>query len=259
MRLALIQMKVTGSAGANIAHAAELAASAAAAGADIAVLPEMFCCPYNNAAFVENARPEGGEITSALAGMARDNGIWLVGGSVPELDNGRVYNTSFIYSPEGERVARHRKAHLFDIDVKGGQRFRESDTFTAGDGPTLFDTPWGRLGVCVCFDIRFPLFIRQYCDMGAKALIAPAAFNMTTGPLHWELLFRARAVDDQFFTFGCAPARDVEAGYVSYANSIAVDPWGRILARAGVDEEILLIDADLDECERVRAQIPVLK
>ena len=249
MKIALIQMNVTGSKAANIANAAELVSSAAAMGADIAVLPEMFCCPYDNASFVINAEERGGGAFSALGKMASDSRVWLVGGSMPEREGESLYNTSFIFSTRGECVARHRKAHLFDIDVAGGQRFRESDTFTAGGGPTLFDTPWGKLGVCICFDIRFPLFIREYADLGARGLIVPAAFNMTT--------FRARAVDNQFFTFGCAPARDENAGYISYANSIACDPWGSILGCAGEGECISLFDIDLNECDKVRRQIPI--
>ena len=258
MKAALIQQKVTGSAGANIARAAELVFASAKEGADIAVLPEMFCCPYDNASFVKNAEEAGGRIYSSLSAMAKENEVFLVGGSMPEREGERIYNTSFVFDPKGALIARHRKAHLFDIDVAGGQRFCESDTFTAGEGPTLFDTPWGRLGVCICFDIRFPLFIREYCDRGAKALLVPAAFNMTTGPLHWELLFRARAVDNQLFTLGCAPARDRRAGYVSYANSIVCDPWGKIVSRAGASETILYAQIDLEECDRVRRQIPVM-
>ena len=257
MKTALIQMKVTGSKADNVKKACGLVSSAAEKGADIIALPEMFCCPYNNASFAQNAEERGGAVFSALADAARKNRVWLVGGSMPEREGERIYNTSFIFSPQGECVARHRKAHLFDIDVKGGQRFRESDTFTAGEGPTVFDTPWGKLGVCICFDIRFPLFIRKYADLGARALIVPAAFNMTTGPLHWQLLFRARAVDNQLFTFGCAPARDESQSYISYANSIAVDPWGKVLGCAGEDERVCIFDIDLDECERVREQIPI--
>ncbi len=252
-------MKVKSSAAANLAHAAELVLKARGLGAEVVVLPEMFCCPYDNASFAANAEPRGGRIYSALAEMAAEAGCFLVGGSMPERAGESIFNTSFVFDAEGRCIAKHRKAHLFDIDVEGGQRFCESDTFSAGEAATVFDTPCGRLGVCICFDIRFPLFIRQYCDMGAKALIVPAAFNMTTGPLHWELLFRARAVDNQLFTLGCAPARNRRADYVSYANSIVCDPWGRVRARASAREEILLADIDLDECERVRRQIPVLK
>lgn len=249
-------MNVTSSVGDNLSHAAELVFAAKAQGAELAVLPEMFCCPYNNASFVKNAEPYGGRITSALAAMAGENGLWLVGGSMPEREGEYIYNTSFVFDPQGRLIARHRKAHLFDINVRGGQRFCESDTFTAGTGPTVFDTPWGRLGVCICFDIRFPRFISEYAALGARALIVPAAFNMTTGPLHWELLFRARAVDNGIFTFGCAPARDESAGYVSYAHSIACDPWGRVIADAGERERVTTLSVDLAEGERRREQIP---
>ncbi|MBQ4341550.1 MAG: carbon-nitrogen hydrolase family protein, partial [Clostridia bacterium] len=169
----------------------------------------------------------------------------------------RIYNTCFVLSPEGELAAKHRKAHLFDIDVRGGQRFMESETLSKGEGVTVFSTPFGRFGVCICFDIRFPGFIAEM--RGIDALFVPAAFNMTTGPLHWELLFRARAVDEQIFTFGCAPARDAGASYVSFANSIAVSPWGRIIARAGTDETILTLEADPGEVRAARAQIPIGK
>ncbi|MBO6062169.1 MAG: carbon-nitrogen hydrolase family protein [Clostridia bacterium] len=253
MKVSLIQMKTSGGKESRLERARELALSAA--GSDFIMLPEMFCCPYSSASFVENAEEEGGPVTEALSSIARETGAVLIGGSMPELDRGRIYNTCFVYGPGGERLAKHRKAHLFDIDVAGGQRFFESDTLSAGDGPTVFDTPHGRAGVCVCFDIRFPELI---CAMrGAELLFVPAAFNMTTGPLHWELLFRARAVDLQAFAFGCAPAREPGAGYVSYANSIAVSPWGRVIARAGEDECVLTAEFDIAEAARAREQIPV--
>lgn len=253
MKISLIQMRVTGDKARDIAHAEELALSAR--GSDIIVLPEMFCCPYDTAAFPLYAEPDGGETTKALSRMAAGTGAYLVGGSFPEYEDGRIYNTSPVFAPDGSRIAKHRKAHLFDIDVRGGQRFFESDTLSAGGGPTVFNTPFGDIGVCVCFDIRFPDLAAKM--RGISALIVPATFNMTTGPLHWELLFRARAVDGQMFAFGCAPARDASAGYVSYANSIAVDPWGRVIARAGEDETVLTVSADMEEPRRVRRQIPI--
>lgn len=253
MKVSLIQMRVTGDKKRDLAHAEELALNAA--GADIVVLPEMFCCPYDTKAFPLFAEKDDGDIAETLSRIARKTGAYLVGGSFPEADNGHIYNTCLVFAPDGSRIAKHRKAHLFDIDVKGGQRFFESETLSAGDGPTVFSTPFGDIGVCVCFDIRFPDFISKM--RGVTALIVPAAFNMTTGPLHWELLFRARAVDFQMFAFGCAPARDGEAGYVSYANSIAVDPWGRVIARAGENETALTVEADTEEPHRAREQIPV--
>lgn len=253
MKVSLIQMRVTDDKAQNLRRASELALTAA--GADVIMLPEMFCCPYSGDSFVKNAEAAGGRVTDTLRRIARVTGAYLIGGSMPELDSGRIYNTCFVYAPDGSVIARHRKAHLFDIDVKGGQRFCESDTLAAGEGPTVFETPFGRAGVCVCFDIRFPEFI---CSMrGAEFLFVPAAFNMTTGPLHWELLFRARAVDLQAFTFGCAPARDEGAPYVSYANSVAVSPWGRVIARAGQGEQVLTAEFDPAEAARAREQIPV--
>ena len=143
--------------------------------------------------------------------LAAKLGIYLVGGSLPELAEGRIYNTSYVYGPDGRRIAKHRKAHLFDIDVQGGQRFRESDTLSPGDRITTFETAFGTMGLCICFDLRFEELARCMCLRGAKVLFVPAAFNMTTGPAHWELLFRQRAVDNQCFTVGVSPARDTRA------------------------------------------------
>ena len=122
-----------------------------------------------------------------------DKGKNLVGGTVPELSEGRIYNTSYVYGPDGRQLAKHRKAHLFDIDVQGGQRFRESDTLSPGNAITTFETAFGTMGLCVCFDLRFEELARCMCLRGAKVIFVPAAFNMTTGPAHWELLFRQRA------------------------------------------------------------------
>lgn len=251
MKVSLIQMSVGENKEQNLARAAEMIKNAR--GADVIMLPEMFCCPYEAARFPEYAEEAGGRVYRALAEMARSSGAYLIGGSMPELDGGRVYNTSFVFDPDGRLAARHRKAHLFDIDVEDGQRFFESETLSAGDEPTVFNTRFGRFGVCVCFDIRFPEFIRS---MRADFIFVPAAFNMTTGPLHWELLFRARAVDEQAFTFGCAPARNEKSSYVSYANSIAVSPWGRVIGSAGTGETILTVEAERSEALAVRRQIP---
>lgn len=253
MKVSLIQMNVSADKAANTEHARELVRSCR--GADVIILPEMFCCPYEAASFVENAEPEGGAVTRMLAAAAAQAGAYLIGGSMPERDNGRIYNTCFVYDPEGRLAAKHRKAHMFDIDVEGGQRFFESDTLSPGGRATAFKTPWGVFGLCICFDIRFAEFVGSM--RGMDFLAVPAAFNMTTGPLHWELLFRARAVDEQVFTFGCAPARDERGPYVSYANSIAVSPWGRVIACAGAEETVLTVEVDPEEVRAVRRQIPI--
>jgi len=258
MKIALIQMPVTASKKQNIETARTYLRQAKDAGAQLAVLPEMFCCLYTNSAFVENAEPMGGMVWSAMSAAAKESGLWLVAGSMPEQDGDRIYNTSFVFDPEGRQVARHRKMHLFDIDVKGGQRFMESETFTAGDDVTVFDTPYGRLGLCICFDMRFPELARIMTLRGAQAILTPAAFNMTTGPMHWELMFRQRAVDNQLFTVGVAPSRDETGPYVSYGNSIVCSPWGKVLCRADAAPELLMVELDFGENEAVRAQLPLL-
>ena len=267
MKLALIQMGVSPNKEQNLARAREMVLEASAAGAEMAVLPEMFCCPYANEFFPKYAEEKGGLIYTSLADTAREAGLVLVGGSFPELEMGgagngaeaaRLYNTSFVFDAEGREIARHRKAHLFDIDVEGGQHFHESEVFTPGDRATVFDALGHRFGLAICFDIRFAEFFRKMCREGAEAIIVPAAFNMTTGPLHWELSFRMRAVDNQLFTAGCAPARNEDGVYVSYANSIVCSPWGRVLSRAGTGEEILYADIDFSDDQKARAQLPIL-
>ena len=227
---------------------------------DFVIIPEMFCCPYQTENFPIYAEKEGGPVWQQLSGYAKQYGIYLIGGSMPEKDaEGNVYNTSYIFDREGKQIGKHRKVHLFDIDVKGGQTFKESDTLTAGDSDTVFDTEFGKIGVMLCFDIRFPELSRMMVNDGAKVIFVPAAFNMTTGPAHWELSFRTRALDNQIYMVGCAPARDVSAGYISWGHSIVTDPWGRVTGMLDENEGILLAELDMDYEEQVREELPLLK
>ena len=227
---------------------------------DFVILLEMFCCPYQTENFPIYAEKEGGPVWQQLSGYAKQYGIYLIGGSMPEKDaEGNVYNTSYIFDREGKQIGKHRKVHLFDIDVKGGQTFKESDTLTAGDSDTVFDTEFGKIGVMLCFDIRFPELSRMMVNDGAKVIFVPAAFNMTTGPAHWELSFRTRALDNQIYMVGCAPARDVSAGYISWGHSIVTDPWGRVTDMLDEKKGILLAELDMDYEEQVREELPLLK
>lgn len=227
---------------------------------DFVILPEMFCCPYQTENFPIYAEKEGGPVWQQLSGYAKQYGIYLIGGSMPEKDaEGNVYNTSYIFDREGKQIGKHRKVHLFDIDVKGGQTFKESDMLTAGDSDTVFDTEFGKIGVMLCFDIRFPELSRMMVNDGAKVIFVPAAFNMTTGPAHWELSFRTRALDNQIYMVGCAPARDVSAGYISWGHSIVTDPWGRVIDMLDEKKGILLAELDMDYEEQVREELPLLK
>lgn len=227
---------------------------------DFVILPEMFCCPYQTENFPIYAEKEGGPVWQQLSGYAKQYGIYLIGGSMPEKDaEGNVYNTSYIFDREGKQIGKHRKVHLFDIDIKGGQTFKESDTLTAGDSDTVFDTEFGKIGVMLCFDIRFLELSRMMVNDGAKVIFVPAAFNMTTGPAHWELSFRTRALDNQIYMVGCAPARDVSAGYISWGHSIVTDPWGRVIDMLDEKKGILLAELDMDYEEQVREELPLLK
>ena len=244
----------------NLIQAAELLADPALQDIDLAILPEMFCCPYENKFFPEYAEPEGGETWEKCSRLAADHGIYLVSGSMPERDEeGRIYNTSYVFDRKGHQIGKHRKMHLFDIDVKGGQYFKESDTLTPGDQVTVFDTEFGKMGLCICYDFRFPELARLMVDEGAQVIIVPAAFNMTTGPLHWELMFRQRAVDNQVYTIGAAPARNLNAGYHSWGHSIVADPWGKVFMEMDEKPDVKVVELELDEVKKVREQLPLLK
>lgn len=226
---------------------------------DFVVLPEMFCCPYQSSNFPIYAEKEGGEAWQAMADCAGACGVYLIAGSMPERDEeGRIFNTSYIFDRKGRQIGKHRKVHLFDINVQGGQSFKESDTLTAGDQDTVFETEFGTMGVMICYDIRFPEMARLTVNDGAKMIFVPAAFNMTTGPAHWELSFRARALDNQVYMMGCAPKRDAEGVYVSWGHSIITNPWGEVVEQLDEKDGVLMAQIDLDYEEQVRRQLPLL-
>ena len=258
MRLALIQLFVTDDKINNVRRACEFLEQAKKGGADIAVLPEMFCCPYSNSCFPSYAEPMDGFVQKTLSETAARLNMTVVAGSYPELCDGKIYNTSCVYGTEGTLIAKHRKMHLFDIDVEGGQRFFESETLTPGNEITTFETEFGKFGLCICFDMRFEELRRVMTLNGAQMIIVPGAFNMTTGPAHWELLFRQRAVDNQVFTVGVAPARDDDGEYVSFAHSMVASPWGKVLCDCGVEECVELVDIDIDNIYSIRKQLPIL-
>ena len=258
-RVAMIQMHVEEDKLKNITNASELVKKAVEQGVDMAVLPEMFNCPYKTSNFPVYAEKEGGECYSLLSNLAKTHGIYLVAGTMPEKDDeGRVFNTSYVFDRQGFKIGKHRKMHLFDIDVEGGQYFKESETLTAGNSVTVFDTEFGKMGLAICYDFRFPELSRLMVDEGARVLISPAAFNMTTGPAHWEVMFRSRAIDNQVYTIGTAPARDVDSCYTSYGNSIIVSPWGEVIVKMDEKEGYSIAELDLDYVEKVRRELPLL-
>lgn len=259
VKIGMAQIKVSPIKEDNIKKAEESIEKLSSEGADIVVLPEMFSSPYNTACFPKFAEKSGGDTWQRMSVAARKNEVILIAGSVPEFDEDKIYNTCFIFSKDGNEIAKHRKAHLFDIDIKNGQYFKESDILSPGDTHTVVDTEFGKIGVAICYDFRFPAFSRKMALEGAKILIVPGAFNMTTGPAHWELLFRQRAVDNQVFCVGVSPARDYDGVYVSYANSIITSPWGDIVERFDESEKCTVTEIDLDYLDSIREQLPLLK
>lgn len=258
-KVAMIQMHVEEDKLRNIANASEFVKKAAEQNADIAILPEMFNCPYKTSNFPIYAEEEGEECYSLLSDLAKTYGVYLVAGTMPEKDSeGRVFNTSYAFDRKGQKIGKHRKMHLFDIAVEGGQCFKESETLTAGNEVTVFDTEFGKMGLAVCYDFRFPELSRLMVDEGAKAIIVPAAFNMTTGPAHWEVMFRSRAIDNQVYTIGVAPSRDVNSCYTSYGNSIIVSPWGDVVVQMDEKEGLSVAELNLDYVEKVRKELPLL-
>ncbi|WAW15163.1 carbon-nitrogen hydrolase family protein [Peptostreptococcus equinus] len=256
-RIAVCQLKVGESKEENIKNAVQKIEEASQNGADLVVLPEIFNGPYSTKSFYNYAEEYPGKTSVAMMDVAKRCKIHLVAGSISEKENEKLYNTSYFFNDKGELIGKHRKMHLFDIDIEDGQYFKESDSLTPGEEFSVFDTKFGKVGLGICFDIRFPEYFRLLSNMGSKLIILPAAFNMTTGPAHWEISVRMRAIDNQVYFVGACPARNEDAEYISYANSRISDPWGNIIAKAGNNEEIIYADIDLNKVDSLRKQLPL--
>lgn len=297
LRVALCQFVVTQDKNKNENKAIDFLRRAKEQGATMAVLPEIWNGPYATAAFREYAEllPEVGDnlidadkskwssssASRMLMNAAKDLGIWIVGGSVSERvvtdkedEEGnkieKIYNTCLVLNPDGVVVAKHRKVHLFDIDVPGGISFFESETLSPGSTVSHFESPYGKIGIGICYDIRFAeyaMVLRQ--KHNCLVLIYPGAFNMTTGPAHWELLQKARAIDNQCFVVTASPARSEEtvhdddgekrkySHYTAWGHSTVISPWGDVIATTDEKEGIVLADLDLTRLEEVRKGIPI--
>lgn len=243
------------------AYLAERVANAADSGAQLVMLPEMFYCPYATEEFPQRAEAEGGPMWQFCSRLAAEHKIYLAAGSMPEIDaeTGKIYNTAYVFDREGRQIAKHRKMHLFDIDIKGGQRFMESDTLSAGSCITVFDTDFARIGLCICYDIRFTELVRLMALKGAEIILAPAAFNMSTGPAHWELTLRAQAALNQVYVLGTSTARDMSRSYHAWGHTLLADPWGDIKGKLDENEGMLIMECDLTRMEEIRQQLPLLK
>jgi predicted amidohydrolase len=259
-KIALCQMKVVDDKQANLEKATAMIEMAAIEGAEMVVLPEMFNCPYDTSKFRFYAESsENSPTLKAVSNAAKENGVFLISGSIPELLEDKVYNSSFIYDNNGNLLDVHRKMHLFDIDIPGEIVFKESETISAGNSVTVVDTALMKIGVAICYDIRFPELFRLMALDGAGLIVIPGAFNPTTGPAHWETTIRARAIDNQVYMAAASPAMNKELSYHAYGHSMIVDPWGKVIAWAGEGEAIIHATIDGSYIETVRKEIPLLK
>jgi len=258
LKIGCIQLKVGANKTENVARALEKIREAVMRGAELITLPECFNSPYGTNFFPQYAEsvPDG-ETSKLLSGISKELGIFLIAGSIPERKDDKLFNTSTIWGPQGNLLATYRKMHLFDIDIPGEITFKESDSLSAGNQLAIVDVKDFKIGIGICYDIRFEELAKLYRKKGCNMLIYPGAFNMKTGPLHWELLARARANDNQCYTALVSPARDASAGYVAWGHSMVVDPWGKVMESAGADEEVFVTELDLAAVEKVRSNIPI--
>ncbi len=264
MRVALVQLTSTDDLPANLARASEGVEEAAALGATLVALPENFAyLRREGAAPIACAQGLDGEIVGGLRALARRLRVRILGGSFPEStpDDTRMYNTSVLVSPAGEIEAVYRKIHLFDVDLaaSGGGVYRESAFIAPGSEVVVAHTPDAVIGLSVCYDLRFPELYRALAARGANLLLVPSAFTRETGKDHWEVLLRARAIENQAFVLAPAQCGRHSDTRASHGRSLIIDPWGLVLAQGGDRPAVVVADCDFAELARIRASLPALR
>ena len=262
--VAALQMTSGAEVEANLEQARALLEAAAGRGAQLAVLPENFAFMGRTEADRRRvSEPDGaGPIQAFLAASARELGLWIVGGTVPLLGaaDGRVAPACLVYDADGERRARYDKIHLFDVQLPDrAESYRESAHFAPGSAPVVLDTPVGRLGLSVCYDVRFPELYRTLSARGAQLFAVPAAFTAATGQAHWDVLLRARAIENLCVVIGAGQSGRHANGRETYGDSLVVDHWGRVLARQAQGAGCVTADIDLAVQQRDRERFPVLE
>ncbi|WP_306208770.1 carbon-nitrogen hydrolase family protein [Actinoplanes sp. RD1] len=259
MRVAVCQLNAREDRTSNLAVARDLLGRAAAAGATLAVLPEYvdYLGPGADAPKPETV---DGEFAAFFAGAARELGIWVHAGSFHEAgpDPERTWNTSLVFNPQGELTATYRKIHLYDVEIPGRVSYQESRTVAPGDSPVVAAVDGVPVGLSICYDLRFPELYRQLAIAGAKVLVVPAAFMLHTGRDHWEVLLRARAIENQCYVVAAGQIGDHEPGRTCFGRSMIIDPWGTVVAQAPDTVGVVTADLDLGRVEEIRTTVPSL-
>lgn len=259
MRVALVQMNSQDEKAENLERAETLIGQAAAWGTDLVLLPELWTYLGPSKRHAEVAEPIPGETSEFLSRLASRYRFWLIAGSYIEFVQGaeRFHNTCVVLNPNGDLVTRYRKLHLFDVEVDG-KVYEESATMAPGDRAVVTAVGGVPVGLTICYDLRFPELSRRLAAEGARLITVPAAFTMETGKDHWEVLLRARAIENQVYVLAAAQCGTYPPGKACYGNSMIVDPWGVVLARAGYREGVVVADVDLAHEERIRRALPAL-
>lgn len=245
----------------NLETAVRLVEEATARGARLVTLPELFNCLGGSETIASQAEPVPGPTSLAMSELAARLQVTLLAGSIAEQVEGadKVFNTSLLFSPEGEQLASYRKIHLFDIDLPGQITFQESSFMQAGDRMVVTETSIGRLGQATCYDLRFPELFRRLMNAGADVLCVPSAFTLPTGRDHWQPLLRARAIENQTYVIASNQYGRNGPGIVTYGRSAIIDPWGVPLAVAADGENVITAEIDLNHQAEIRARLPALQ
>jgi predicted amidohydrolase len=241
----------------SLVKAIEMIERSAEENADIAILPEMFYHPYELLAILKKIGDEE-VVLEKLSDCAKKNGIHICSGSMAVRQNGKIYNRSYLIDSGGKVILKYDKCHLFDVNLPQ-LRARESLVFTPGSDAPVVESAIGKIGIVICYDIRFPELIRSLTLKGAELLIVPAVFNNVTGPAHWSVMMRARAIENQFFIAAVSQGRNVASSYISYGHSMVVSPWGDVLCEASDGGEIVYAQIDAETLVQTRAYLPLLE
>jgi deaminated glutathione amidase len=261
-RIACLQINSGNDLEANMAVVRQMAVEAAKSGTNFVLAPEYFLMMDGSGRVMREKAlpPDGGSVLAELQALARDNGIWFLAGSLTlNTDDGRIANRSFLIAADGRIVAHYDKIHMFDVTLPDGKVIRESSTYRPGERAVIGHTPWGGLGMTVCYDLRFPHLFRALAQQGAAFIAVPSSFQRQTGKAHWHALLRARAIENAAYIFAPAMCGEHAGNRQTYGHALIVDPWGEVLADAGEEPGIVYADIDPARVAKIRGMMPSLE